>query len=324
MNKNQKFCVTGIFFLLSVLGILLFLLQGTTSLKAVPVPEVQQVPQQVADSLVETAPVFERKNTLDLTQLPLGDGKVSNEPRVGYVFACQTNFRSGGADHSGDWVHGETWDVTQKLQVRGEVYWNEAEFSQTIKSTTRLIVGNGLPVLFPTGNFPIARNDPAYQVDRNPNAIAAQEIFYELPLEPLLAQQPTCVPMGAVGVAVNGVALYNALDDAGDDAVANEVQDLCNGHPQQKGQYHYHGPTDCIEGAGEPDTLVGYALDGFGIYSKYGTDGYTYTNEDLDACHGTTSPVMWNGELQDIYHYVITDEYPYIVGCFAGEVQVRR
>jgi hypothetical protein len=26
----------------------------------------------------------------------------------------------------------------------------------------------------------------------------------------------------------------------------------------------------------------------------------------LDACHGRTSPVMWNGKLTDMYHYSVT------------------
>ena len=32
---------------------------------------------------------------LDTQNLPLGDGKVSNEPRRGYVYACMSSFRGG-------------------------------------------------------------------------------------------------------------------------------------------------------------------------------------------------------------------------------------
>ena len=70
--------------------------------------------------------------------------------------------------------------------------------------------------------------------------------------------------------------------------------------------------------------LVGYALDGFGIYSMYDANGMEITNADLDACHGTTSEVMWNGNLVNMYHYVLTQEYPYTIGCFMGTpVRVR-
>jgi YHYH protein len=124
--------------------------------------------------------------------------------------------------------------------------------------------------------------------------------------------------MGAIGYALNGVAIYNALDDAGRDAVAHEVQDSCDGHPQQAGQYHYHGPSECMPHADEHNALVGYALDGFGIYSPYDADGQEYTNADLDECHGTTSEIEWNGEMVSMYHYVLTQEYPYTIGCFRG------
>ena len=68
--------------------------------------------------------------------------------------------------------------------------------------------------------FPIQQSDPAYQYDTNPNYIQSQNIDLTLPSNPQVASSPTCVPMGMIGFAVNGVAIYNALDDAGDDAVA--------------------------------------------------------------------------------------------------------
>ncbi len=127
-----------------------------------------------------------------------------------------------------------------------------------------------------------------------------------------------------IGVALNGVAIFNALDAAGRDAVAHETQDVCDGHPQAAGIYHYHGPSPCMPGQDGNAQLVGYALDGFGIYSRYDANGNEITNADLDACHGTTSQVMWNGKLTSIYHYVLTQEYPYTIGCFQGTpVRVR-
>lgn len=257
-------------------------------------------------------------DSFDIHTIPLGDGKISDSPKAGYVFSCQTNFREGVTSHGGDWIDGDTWDVTKKLAVIGEVNWEDAFYSEDSNSLKRIISANGLPVDYPTGNFPIARNDPAYLLDRNPNGISEQNVSYTLPLNPIFTASPFCVPMGAIGVALNGVAIYNALDDAGEDAVAHEVQDTCNGHPQKVGEYHYHGPSDCIEGATRSDTLIGYALDGFGIYSKFDAEGNRYTNEDLDECHGMTSSVLWNGKVQDVYHYVMTEEYPYTLGCFKG------
>src|SRR5690606_23071745 len=112
----------------------------------------------------------------------------------------------------------------------------------------------------PTGIFPIAHDDPAYQYDTNPNPIQAQDLSFKIPLKPTRAASPSCLPMGMIGFTNTGVALYNALDDAGRDAAAHEVQDLCDGHPQGKGQYHYHSSSPCLPGA-DRNEVVGWARD---------------------------------------------------------------
>jgi hypothetical protein len=257
-------------------------------------------------------------DVLDPHALPLGDGKVSAEPRRGYVFSCQTRFRGGGAQHAGDWIHGSTWDATKKIAVQGEVAWPEAAFAIATQGGQRRVAGNGLPMDHTTGIFPVRPGDPAYRIDRNPNAISARQMVFSLPLTPVPAAQPGCVPMGMIGVALDGVAIFNALDAAGRDAVAHEVQDRCNGHPERRGEYHYHGPTACIPGATARNALVGYALDGFGIYSLYDENGRELTNADLDECHGRLSRIRWDGKEVTMYHYVLTREYPYTVGCLRG------
>ena len=42
------------------------------------------------------------------------------------------------------------------------------------------------------------------------------------------------------------------------------------------------------------------------------------TNKDLDECHGTTSKVWWDGKYVKMYHYVLTAQFPYSLGCFRG------
>lgn len=250
--------------------------------------------------------------------IPLGDGKVSLHPKAGYVYSCRLTFRRGGARHIGPWIHGATWDSTQKIHVQGDVTWPNAMFHIYTTVNSRDIIGNGLPVAAATGIFPIRPGDPAYRIDRNPNSIETQRIRLSLPLKPRTARKPSCLPMGMVGVMLNGVALFDALDDAGRDAVAHEVQDRCNGHPQHRGEYHYHGPSPCIPNINGKAKLVGYALDGFGIYSMRDEKGRRMADQDLDACHGRTGPVMWNGKRVKMYHYVMTRDYPYSLGCFKG------
>lgn len=184
-----------------------------------------------------------------------------------------------------------------------------------------MILADNVPTEQVTGTFPIAESDPAYEYDRNPNGIETKVVELSLPLKPTDADSPSCVRMGAVGVLKNGVYIYNAVDAAGGDAVANETQDVCDGHPDGNEFYHYHDIPSCLLEAAlrAESTLVGYALDGYGIYVERDSEGNLPTNAELDDCHGRTSTVLWEGELQQIYHYSATMEYPYIVGCFRGD-----
>lgn len=258
--------------------------------------------------------------------LPLGDGRIASAPAVGRVFACQTRFTGGGAFRDGPWIHGGVWDPAAKPVVRGAIAWPDAAIAITLEGDRRIVRANGLPT-HPTGVFPIRPDDPAYQYDRNPNAIAPQPIVLSLPADPVPAATPSCLPMGMIGFALSGVAIFNALDAQGRDAPAHEIQDRCNGHPEMRGAYHYHDLSPCLRddagAAGRHSDLIGYALDGFGIYGRFGENGKPLTDADLDACHGHTHVVMWNGKPQAIYHYHATREFPYTLGCFRGAVARR-
>lgn len=256
----------------------------------------------------------------DLIRLPLGDGHVSGLARRGYVYACQQGpGRPGGARHAGPWIHGSTFDLTAKAVVDGRVRW-DGKVRFAVRGGRLVVTGNALPTSTPTGRFPIAPTDDAYAYDRNPNAIAAQRISLSLPASPKVAASPSCLPMGMIGIAVNGVAIFNALDDSHRDAVAHETQDACEGHPQRRGIYHYHSIPPCLAGktAKSQRALVGYALDGFPILGPRGESGKLLTNADLDACHGHVGWITLHGKRVRVYHYHATLEYPYTLGCFRG------
>lgn len=257
---------------------------------------------------------------IEPTQLPLGDKRFSDHPQRGFVFPCNARAYNGtlGAQVFGPWIHGSTWDATQKIAVEGEVYWPEAFYTMTVEGDRRLFTTNELPLAEPTGIFPIRRSDPAYAIDTNPNRIRAQSTSFSVPADPEEASTPSCVTVAAVGIALNGVPFYSALDVQGHDAPAHEVQDACSGHPRPGGAYHYHSLSDCIPHINERNALVGYALDGFGIFSPFDIDGRELTTADLDECHGTTSVIVWNGKETNMYHYVLTRDFPYTVSCFRG------
>ncbi len=263
-------------------------------------------------------------NALDLTRLPLGDGKLSAAPQRGYVYRCPQPISNLGAFKQGPWIRSDgTFDFTAKAVVDGSVT-HTSVLNQTLETAALSLTGNGLPN-HPTGTYPIATTDDAYQYDRNPNRIRAQNLEYRLPASPVAAAQPSCLPNGAIGVMLSGAVLYNALDAGGRDALAHETQDACQGHPDPRGAYHYHSLSDCAgDGGSGPSKLLGYALDGFGIYGPRDETGQMLTNADLDACHGRTSEVEWRGRLLKTYHYVATLEYPYTLGCFTGTPVTRR
>lgn len=255
--------------------------------------------------------------------VPLGDGYLSTTPKVGDVDSCVTNFPSiGGASADGPWIDARrrTWDYRTKLHVNGAIHWADGSYRVTTNGDTRRIVFNDLPTDHVTGRFPIATTDPAYRYDQNPNRIEAQSFDWKLALDPAPARSPGCLPGGPIGVLDDGVVLFDALDGEGRDAGAHEVLDVCAGHPNPTDTYHHHDVPPCILDT-VPDgatRLVGYALDGYGIYVVKNRQGQLPNNVSLDACHGTVSRVRWNGRMTRIFHYVATLEYPYTVGCYEG------
>jgi hypothetical protein len=138
--------------------------------------------------------------------------------------------------------------------------------------------------------------------------------------------------------------------------------DVSNGHTQPNGQYHYHGiPTNLVDKLNSNSTtsmtLVGWAADGFPVYSKLGrttaNDASSALKEmvssyKVKSTPGTGRPSTsdfamghfdedWvytanSGDLdecngrtgvtpefpQGIYHYYITRTYPFIQRCVKG------
>ena len=152
--------------------------------------------------------------------------------------------------------------------------------------------------------------------------------------------------MGAIGVALNGVAFYSgAVDtectllDVDDDTAEWTSFDMCGGHSQQGGEYHYHFPPSCLitdaearspTGTGH-SAQIGWAFDGFPVYGPLytgGVDASTVT----DACGGKEEALP---EVDNfMYRYYVTgptsdlyslphdtpsvDQFPYTFDCYAG------
>ncbi|CAH1782026.1 unnamed protein product [Owenia fusiformis] len=173
----------------------------------------------------------------------------------------------------------------------------------TDNGDTWKLESNGVPD-HNTGDFPIAGS--------NPNEISTQTHEYDIPKNPSIASEPTCLSMGVIGIAKNGVAIFNPFTLEGCNAVEGsgaEEFDECNAHPAPNGAYHYHMVPNCIVD-GTNDQFIGVALDGFPIYGPLNSAGQNLTSADLDECHGETV----NGN----YRYRVTHDYPYYLGCYKG------
>lgn len=304
-------------------GSIIFLLFFTNSTK----PDNQNFSTIIESTTQENnmVDIPDSISPVDPSKLPLGVNKYSSSgPKKGYIYSCQSSFNAGagGAQVAGPWINStnKTWDSKQKVSVSGAVRWPNANYKMSINGDTRLIVGNGLPINNQTtGIFPISSSDQAYQYDRNPNSISSHNISWSIPINPTILSSPKCVNMGAIGILEDGVVLFNALDGEGRDAAAYETLDSCEGHPERSSEYHHHNIASCIilkYTAPNTSSLVGYAIDGHGIYLERDKNGNLLTNDNLDECHGRTSEVMWDGKLKTMYHYNATLEFPYTVGCF--------
>jgi hypothetical protein len=272
--------------------------------------------------------VWKAPGSVSATALPLGDNKESTTTAAaGTIFVCRAGDPNGpGSKVNGPWIHGTTWDQTAKVVVQGSVSWPTASFSMKETGGNRVFVTNDLPTGTNTGTFPIASTDPAYKYDSNPNKIAVQSaITITVAITPTASSTPNCTP-GTVGIMLNGVLLFDGLDATGRDAVAHEEQDMCQGHPQDQSQYHYHEVPSCLrDNAKGSSTVVGYAYDGYPIVVERDAAGNLPNNADLDACHGRTSPIVnGDGQLVTSYHYDATLEFPYTVGCLKAPSTVRN
>lgn len=259
---------------------------------------------------------------VDPAKLPIGDDSVTTSGAgVGKLFACRAgNPNAPGASADGPWINadGKTWNSTTKLAVKGEVSWPSAKYSETVSEGNRVLISNNLPVDMKSGTFPIAPDDPSYAYDRNPGRISETDTTFTFVQAGTVAAKATCLSEGPVGMLKNGVRIFNAIDARGNDAVAHESQDLCQGHPAMT-TYHYHNVPLCLRNAATgASVVVGWMADGFPIVVERDASGALPTNAELDECHGRTSPILLDGKVVTQYHYSATLEFPYSIGCYKG------
>ena len=137
---------------------------------------------------------------------------------------------------------------------------------------------------------------------------------WSIPLQPVYASIPlstkTNLLKGAVAISVNGIPIFNALNNRGEDSYKIGELDNWGGHCGKGDDYHYHiAPLHLSTiNALKP---IAFAVDGFAVYGSKEPDGSTMNA--LDTCHGHVGT-------SGLYHYHGTTDYPYVVGAMKGKV----
>ncbi len=146
-----------------------------------------------------------------------------------------------------------------------------------------------------------------------------------VPIIPEIAPTGTVTGLGAIGIAVTGVPIFNDLEGPNRplEEMIVETFDYAGAHNGPSG-YHYHIESyDVPENtvlSHDDEKLVGIMADGFLIYGRREMDGSYPTDLDESGGHfGVTQHS--NGE--EIYHYHIINEYYFgnIIALFAGELK---
>jgi hypothetical protein len=149
---------------------------------------------------------------------------------------------------------------------------------------------------------------------QNPNTIAAQTYTFRIPVNPTVNASHPATPLGAIGVSINGIPLFNQYA-AGNSPLTNEINgfDQWWGHPQMTGAYHYHvEPKYLTEVKTSKFALMGFLLDGFPVYGPNEENNTVATG--LDVYHGHTHTTVDYPTGAGMYHYHFSTAAPYLNG----------
>ncbi|NDE60113.1 MAG: YHYH protein [Acidimicrobiia bacterium] len=145
----------------------------------------------------------------------------------------------------------------------------------------------------------------------------SRRAIQRIPMNPVIADVPvsakTQLYRGAIALAANGVPIFNALNNRGDDAYLYGELDQWGGHAGRADDYHYHIAPLHLQDTVGANRPIAYALDGYPIYGETEPDGSAVGA--LDEFNGHTMP-------DGAYHYHGTRTYPYINGGLRGVVNV--
>jgi hypothetical protein len=224
------------------------------------------------------------------------------------------------------WLRNGYIDLAGKLVEKDQFI----EKSVTISFTkTHLVMKSKNLPNHPVSVFP----DRTRSLDGNPGRIREKANVWSIPLEPkanpnraaaITMENHDGLPMGPIGVALNGVVFFNPFDAPGDDAVRR--LDRCCGHPGPDSSYHYHKYPVCINTPWSDDgkthsPLIGFAFDGFPVYGPYEGQGVlAKDSKDNPLNEYNLHPDAARGP----HYHVTPGKFPHIIGGYWGYAERTR
>jgi len=236
---------------------------------------------------------------------------------------CPDNI-SDGAEAGGIWLEGgEVHDVD------GEFIKNMADFYQD--DTWLMYDSNGDIYKTETeddcanaANPNVGAEYKNFCVECLPSYITNLTHTYKIPVIPVKLDSPISFgmaggPGGGGGPSVRGVAFNGVPFDA--PAPTNAILsaytlapfDDAGGHINLNAGYHYHAATGVSTEIAQSDghaAMIGYAMDGYGIYENINADGTEPS--DLDACRGHSD------ETRGYHYHVDVAGNNNFIDCLSG------
>lgn len=243
------------------------------------------------------------------------------------------------------------------LTVNGVRTNNAITIAEDRANNQIVITGNGVPNYTPTvvglnvtdgwntpvsGGFQslkLSENNAGSGGGNNPNRIVVATETFRIPLNPVNNPTATDTALGTVGVAINGIPIYNPFEDQNQTAATGRIFSGCCGHPQLTGVYHYHKYPTCLKllkgdvwqsekdkcdeidallASGGHSPLIGFALDGWPVYGPVGWNDTNRVSKLLKSSYtgandgyGNPTYVAASGDLDECNGLVSpTPEYP--------------
>lgn len=230
---------------------------------------------------------------------------------------CPRNV-SDGADVSGAWFskdgEGDLVDLTGEFIANLATYYNNPNWKLYDPETGKIRYTA-------TKEACLGAAKPDVEEQYKQNCIECVMAYldgdfsrtYFIPTKPIPADSPERVR--TVGIALDGAELSGqAPVDAILGSYTIAAFDDCGGHINVHQGYHYHSTTGCTDRTINDDgyaPLIGYAADGYAIYSLKDAKGKEA--ESLDECRGTSDAVRG-------YHYrAASPGENMMIGCLRGE-----